>query len=190
MRTYEDFLNFLEEHLQQVSDFIATSDEDFRAVCSAVARFLLSEPFRWESLIDHWPKLPQPTKPSQNELIEFFKNNKGLPLSFKKELDQDDFDCLFQAYNLMYPIFILKDDFYTSIFRNEIRARKYKKIFKESGIIIPRIIEKISRLKKEKSFIDLVRKFTSDLSGFSITLINNKKLLDQVVDKLAGTAAN
>lgn len=185
MKTYEDFLVFLEEHLNHIRDFIPASDKDFRSVCFAVARFLLEEPYRWETLAKDWPKLPQVEKPGEDELVEFYRSRKGLPLSFRKELVANDIDTLYKAYELMQPIFVTKDDFVTSMFRDDIKRRRYKRIFKQSTKKIPRVIEKINRLKNEQSMLELMRKFTADLAGFSLTLINNKKLLDQAVDKLA-----
>jgi hypothetical protein len=185
MKTYEDFLEFLEVHLKHITDFIPGSDRDFRPLCFSVARFLLEEPYRWEKLVADWPQLPTVEKPSRDELLEFYKTNKGLPLSFRKEIKTNDYDTLYKAYELLHPILITKHEFLTGIFREDIAARRFKKIFKESEKKIKRIEEKANLLKNQQSFIELMRKFTKDLSGFSLTLINNKKLLDQAVDKLA-----
>lgn len=185
MKTYEDFLVFLEEHLNHIRDFIPASDKDFRSVCYAIARFLLSEPYRWETLAEEWPRLPGVEKPEEEELVQFYRSRKGLPLSFGKELKANDIDTLYKAYDLMQPIFIGKDDFITAIFRDDIKRRRYKRIFKQSTKKIPRVIDKINRLKRQESMQELMRKFAKDLAGFSLTLINNKKLLDQAVDKLA-----
>lgn len=186
MKTYEDFLAFLEEHLKPINTFIPVSDNDFHPICIAVARFMLSEPYRWESLLDKWPKVPEILKPTEEELTDFFKTRTGLPLSFKKELSNNDYPALYKAYNILFPIIVLKDDFYSSIFRTDILRRRWKTIIKGSDAKIKRIIEKINTFKNEKTFIQLMTKFTGDLSGFSLTLINNKKLLDQVVTKLSG----
>jgi len=185
MKTYEDFLVFLEEHLNHITDFIPNSDKHFRPVCFAVARFLLSEPYRWKSLFSQWPSLPTPPQPSQDQLLEFFNTQKGLNISFKKELTENNLDALYKAYNLLYPILITKHEFLNSIFRPDIRARRFKKIVKESEAKIKRVIEFITLMKHNDNFIQLMEKFTNDLSGFSLTVIDNKKLLDQVVEKLA-----
>ncbi|MGE5342279.1 MAG: hypothetical protein ACM3SY_12455 [Candidatus Omnitrophota bacterium] len=186
MRTYEDFLTFLEKHLTPLTDFIPASDDDFHPICHALARFMLSEPYRWENLLNEWPVLPTNVpKPAENELLDFFKNNKGLPLSFGKELQENQCEKLYTAYNVLYPIFVLKDDFLTSIFRKESHSRKYKKIVREGETKINRIIERINALKTNQEFTQFMSRFTAELSGFSLTLINNKKLLDTVVDKLA-----
>jgi len=184
MKTYEDFLVFLEDHLKSLHDFIPVADEDFHPVCFAVARFLLSEPYRWEKLLDKWPHVPHVKKPEKKELIDFFETHKGLPRSFAKELKEENFDVLHKAHALMYLIFVQKDDFISSIFREDARARKYKKIFNESEKKIKRITEKINGFKHNPEFHKLIKKFTSELAGFSLTLINNNKLLDQTVDKL------
>jgi hypothetical protein len=72
----------------------------------------------------------------------------------------------------------------TSVFRQDIASKRYKTIFKQSEKKIARVIEKINLMKENKSFIQLMQQFTTDLSGFSLTLINNKNLLDQVVTKM------
>lgn len=183
MKTYEEFLTFLEDHLKQLTDFIPITDQDFHPVCFAVARFLLTEPYRWEKLIEAWPNLPEVPKPSKEELIEFFKSQKGLPLSFRKEIKEDNLEVLNEAYQLLYPILVLKDEFLLSIFRTDVIARRFKKVFRESNGKINRIIKKINHFKLNENFLPLVRQFTQDLSGFSLTLINNRKLLDQTVQK-------
>jgi hypothetical protein len=185
MKTYEDFLIFLEEHLKTITDYIPASDGDFHPISFAIARFLLSEPYRWEALVGEWPKIPKVPKPSESELMEFYKKYKGFQLSFRKELKEKNTDVLYKAYYIFYPIFVLKDEFFTSIFREDTHARRYKKIFNGSEMKIFRVTEKINAIKKIPSFHQLMKKFTSELAGFSLTLINNKKLLDQVVDKLA-----
>ncbi len=185
MKTYEDFLKFLEDHLKPFTQFVPASDIDFHAICTAIARFLLSEPYRWEILLNNWPQTPKIPKPSEKELNDFFMKNKGFPVSFRKEIKERNYTVLYQAYDLMYSILILKDEFLTSIFREEILSRKYKKIFKESKPKIKRITAKIDSFKTNKPFLQLITKFTAELAGFSLTVINNKKLLDQVVDKLA-----
>ncbi len=184
MKTYEDFLAFLEAYLNPLSDFIPVTDEDYYPICFALGRFLLSEPYRWEQFKEQWPKLPEAPKPSKSELIDFFKTNKGLPLSFRKELMENNHEVLYKAYDLLYPIMVSKDEFLTSIFRIDIRSRRFKKLFRESDTKIKRIIAKINDLKKRPGFHQFMQRFTQDLCGFSITLINNKKLLDQVVKKL------
>ena len=184
MKTYEDFLVFLEEHLNHMSDFIPVSDRDFHPVCFAIARFLLAEPYRWENLLATWPQLPGVAKPLETELINFFKNQKGLPHSFRKELAEHNLETLYQAYNLLYPALIVKDDFLRSVFREDLLARKYKTLFRESDKKIKRVTEKINQLKNNTDFHPLMQRFTKDLSGFSLTLINNWKLLDQAVGKL------
>jgi hypothetical protein len=184
MKTYEDFLKFLEDHLKPFTQFVPTSDIDFHAICTAIGRFMLSEPYRWETLLSNWPQTPKVPKPSEKELLDFFTNNKGLPVSFRKELKEKNYTALYKAYDLIYSILILKNEFLASIFREEIRSRKYKKIFKESEQKIKRINAKIDSFKTNQSFLQLIKKFTAELAGFSLTLINNKKLLDQVVDIL------
>jgi hypothetical protein len=79
---------------------------------------------------------------------------------------------------------VTKDEFLTSIFREDIINRRFKKIFRNSKTRINRITEKINKLKKNNEVVQLMKRFTKDLSGFSLTLINNKKLLDQAVVKL------
>ncbi|MCP5046140.1 MAG: hypothetical protein GY940_03145 [bacterium] len=190
MKTYEEFLVFLEEHLNHMTDFVPATSSDFHPVCFATARFLLSEPYRWETLMIDWPKLPQVEKPAESQLLDFFKSTKGMPLSFRKELKEKNLDTLYKAYNLLYPICVTKDEFLTSVFRDDISARRYKKIFKQSEKKLDRVTGTINVMKKDKSFIQLMQQFTKDLSGFSLTLINNNKLLDQVVKKMMGAAAN
>jgi hypothetical protein len=184
MKTYEEFLVFLEEHLNHMTDFVPASSKDFYPVCFATARFLLSEPYRWEQMFDEWPKQPEVERPAENELLQFYKTTKGLPLSFRKELKAGDLDTLFDAYTLIHPIIVTKDEFLTSVFREDIRHRRYKKVYKQSKSKIKRVIGKIQLMKKDKNFIGLMQQFTKDLSGFSLTLINNRKLLDQVVTKM------
>ena len=184
MKTYEDFLVFLEQHLDHMSDFIPVSDRDFHPVCYAIARFLLTEPYRWEQLKEQWPQVPEVQKPSESELIDFFKTSKGLPLSYRKELMENDLETLYKAYDLMYPIIVSKDEFLRSIFREDIRKRRYKKIFRESDSKINRVTQKINQMKNNDDFQPLMQRFTRDLSGFSLTLINNRKLLDQIVQEL------
>ncbi len=184
MKTYEEFLVFLEEHLKHMTDFVPASQRIFYPVCFATAWFLLSEPYRWEALIPDWPKLPVVPKPSEKELLDFFKTTKGMVLSFKKELATNDLDTLYKAYDLLYPICITKDDFLNSVFRLDIQARRFKQIFRESETTLAKVLERITTMKSDPSFIRLMQKFTKDLSGYSLTLINNKKLLDQVVLKL------
>jgi len=187
MKTYEDFLVFLEDHLTQMSDFIPVTDRDYHPVCYSIARFLLSESYRWEKLLDTWPQIPEVTQPSEEELLDFFKTNKGLPFSFRKELTEKKFDTLYKAYSLLYPMLITKDEFLRSVFREDLLARRYKKIFRESDKKIKRVMEKINNLKNNKEFQPLMQRFTKDLSGFSLTLINNWKLLDKTVEKLKNT---
>lgn len=184
MKTYEEFLDFLEEHLKHMIDYVPVSSPQFHPVCFATARFLLSEPYRWETLLPDWPKIPVVTKPSETQLLQFFNSTKGMLLSFRKELAGNDLDTLYKAYTILYPICVTKDDFLTSVFRLDIQARRYKKIFKEGDKVLASVIEKINLIKSNTSFIHLMQKFTRDLSGFSLTLINNKKLLDQAVSKL------
>lgn len=184
MKTYEEFLEFLDDHLKSMSDFIPVMDRDYHAVCFATARFLLTEPYRWETLLEKWPETPEVPKPDKKELVQFFKTKKGLPLSFRKELVDKNYDTLYIAYDLLYAILVLKDEFLTSIFRNDARARRFKKVFRESDAKIKRIKDFLQRVKKNNDFLELMRKFTKDLSGFSLTLINNKKLLDQAIKKL------
>lgn len=186
MKTYEEFLVFLEEHLNHMSDFVPVTNKDFHSICYATARFLLCEPFRWEKLIVDWPQLPKVEKPSEEDLIAFYNEHKGLNISFKKELNANDLPTLYKGYNLLHPILVSKDEFLTAIFREDIPNRRYKKIFKASERKITRIIQLINGLKEEDGFHRLMKKFTSDLEGFSLTLINNKRLLDQVVSKFMG----
>lgn len=185
MKSYEDFLVFLEEHLYHISDFISPTDKDFFSVCTATARFLLSEPYRWHDLIKTWPNLPQIEPPTQEQVLEFLNSTKGLKASFRKELENNDRESLKEAYNLLFPILVLKDDFLASVYRKEIQSRRFKTIFRESKKKIPRVIKYIDRMKNDENFLQLMEKFTRDLSGFSLTIINNRKLLDQVVNKLA-----
>lgn len=107
MKTYEDFLVFLDDHLKSMTDFIDASHRDFHAICAATGRFLLSEPYRWEKLLEKWPELPEVPKPGEKELLEFFKSRKGLPLSFRKELKTNDLDTLYKAYDFLYAVLVL-----------------------------------------------------------------------------------
>ncbi|MCP5108279.1 MAG: hypothetical protein GY950_33140 [bacterium] len=184
MKTYEEFLVFLDDHLKSMSDFIPVTDKDFHAICTATARFLLSEPFRWEKLLPDWPKEPEVPKPGEKEMLEFFKTNKGMPLSFRKELMANDLDTLYKAYYLFFAILVLKDEFLVSVFRDDVRARRYKKVFKQSERKLTRIEDFINEMKSNENFLSLMRKFTKDLEGFSLTLINNKNLLDQAIKKI------
>jgi hypothetical protein len=184
MKTYEEFLDFLQEHLNHMTDFVPAANSEFHPVCFATARFLLSEPYRWETLISDWPKISEVPKPSETELLDFFKTTKGMALSFRKELAANDLDTLHKAYTLLYPICVTKDEFLTSVFRMHIQARRFKRIFKEGEKTLAVVQERINTMKSNASFIRLMQKFTKDLSGFSLTLINNKKLLDQAVLKL------
>lgn len=184
MKTYEDFLLFLEKHLKQMATLVPVTDQDFYPFCTAVSRFLLSEPYRWEKLIEEWPILPEVAKPSQDELLNFFNQTKRLPISFKKELMENDYETLYLAYNLMQPILIRKDEFLTSIFREDIQHHRYKKIFGQSQSKIKRITKTINQMKKNQDFIKLAKQFTTDLSGFSLTLINNQNLLEQALKKM------
>jgi len=182
MKTYEEFLEFLETHLNHMSDFVPVDSKDFHAVCYATASFLLAEPYRWEKLLPEWPKLPQVEKPEESELLEFFEK-KGMSVSFGKELKANDLDTLYNAYDLLFPCLVLKDDFLTAVFREDLPRRRYKKIFKQSNRKIERVVNTINSLKIRDEFIALMKQFTADLEGFSLTLINNKRLLDQVVQK-------
>lgn len=186
MKTYEEFIVFLEEHLNHMTDFVPASSKDFYPVCYATARFLLSEPYRWEQLFDDWPKMPEVEKPGQDELLGFYKSTKGLPPSFRKELKENDLETMYDAYNLLHPIIVTKDEFLTSVFREDIKHKRYKKIYRRGKGKIKRITKTIDKMKKDKKFIGLMQQFTKDLSGFSLTLINNRNLLDQVVIKMAG----
>ncbi len=184
MKTYEEFVEFLEEHLNHMTDFLAVSDKDFHPVCFATARFLLDEPYNWEKKMAQWPTVPQTPKPSQEELLNFFNTTKGMKVSFRKELKENNMEVLYNAYQLLFPSLVVKDEFLTSIFRDDLKHRRYKKVFKQSTKKIPRVIKHINGLKTEESFIALMRQFTKDLSGFSLTLINNRKLLEQAIDNL------
>jgi len=185
MKTYEDFLVFLEEHLNHITDFIEPTDKDFFSVCTATARFLLSEPYRWRDLMKNWPQIPTVEKPSESQLIDFFTTTKGLKLSFRKELKENNLGMMYDAYTLLFPTLVLKDEFLSSVFRQDLQARRYKKIFLQHQKKITRVMEFINRMKEDDNFLELMETFTADLSGFSLTIINNKKLLDQVVNKLA-----
>lgn len=184
MKTYEEFLVFLDDHLKSMSDFIPMKDKNFHAICFATGRFLLSEPYRWESLIGKWFNPPEVAKPGEGELLDFFKNTVGLPLSFRKELQTGDLDTLYRAYEILFPILILKDEFLSSIFREDIRARRFKKVFRQYSRKIKKVKEFVDGVKDNEEFLELMRKFTKDLEGFSLTLINNKKLLDQAIKKI------
>ncbi len=184
MKTYEDFLAFLNEHLKSMTDFVAATDKDFHPICFATGRFLLQEPYRWEKLMDQWLEAPQVETPDDNQCLEFYQLNKRLANSFRKELKGDDLDTLHKAYRLFYPILVLKSEFVSSIFREDILAHRYKKVFRESKAKVDRIKAFITEKKEDKAFLELMRKFTKDLEGFSLTLINNKKLLDQAIKKI------
>lgn len=185
MKTYEEFLVFLEEHLSHMTDFVPASSKDFYPVCYAAARFLLSEPYRWEQLFEDWPKLPVVEKPGQDALLDFYKTTPGLPLSFRKELKENDLETMYDAYNLLYPIIVTKDEFLTSVFREDLKHRRFKKIYRQSKGKIKRVTKTIDKMKKDQNFISLMKQFTKDLSGFSLTLINNRKLLDQVITNMS-----
>ncbi|MCP4219287.1 MAG: hypothetical protein GY765_31930 [bacterium] len=184
MKTYEDFLVFLDDHLKSMTDFIPASHNDFHAICYATARLLLAEPYRWEKLIDQWMEKPGVEKPEQEQLLEFYATTKGLPLSFRKELKADDYETLHRGYELLFPLIVQKHEFLHSIFRDDVRARRFKKVFKESEKKIERVRDFISEKIKEESFLGLMKKFTKDLEGFSLTLINNLNLLDQAIKKI------
>lgn len=184
MKTYEEFLVFLDDHLKSMSDFIPVTDKDFHAVCLATGRFLLSEPYRWETLMEKWFQAPEVEKPGKDELLDFFKKRKGMPLSFRKELLAGDLDTLYKAYELLFPILVTKDEFLSSIFRDDIKARRYKKVFRQNERKIKRVRDFVNTMKENADFLELMRKFTKDLEGFSLTLINNKNLLDQAIKKI------
>lgn len=184
MKTYEEFLVFLDDHLKSMSDFIPMKDKNFHAICFATGRFLLSEPYRWESLMGKWFEAPKVAEPGKEELLEFFKNTKGLPLSFRKELETEDWDTLYKGYEILYPILVLKNEFLSSIFREDIRFRRFKKVFRQHKRKIKKVKEFVDKVKGNKEFLELMRKFTKDLEGYSLTLINNKKLLDQAIKKI------
>lgn len=183
MKTYEEFLEFLNEHLKNMSDFIPVSDPDFHSVCFATGRFLLTEPYRWEEKLKNWPVIPKTEKPEEKQLLDFFQVS-GLRKSFNKELNENNQEILHKAYELFFPIIISKDEFMISLFRDDLKARRYKKIFRSAGQKIDRVTDFINRHKTNSQFLELMRKFTHDLSGFSLTLINNKKLLDQAIDTI------
>lgn len=184
MKTYEEFLVFLDDHLKSMSDFVPMKDKNFHAICFATGRFLLSEPYRWETLIEEWFEAPEVAKPGKEEMLEFYKNTKGLPLSFRKELETGDLDTLYKAYEILFPIIVLKNEFLSSIFREDIRARRFKLVFRQHKRRIKKVKEFVDGVKNNKEFLELMRKFTKDLEGFSLTLINNKKLLDQAIKKI------
>ncbi|MCP4152904.1 MAG: hypothetical protein GY757_34545 [bacterium] len=185
MKTYEDFLLFLDDHLKSMTDFIPASDKDFHAICITTGRLLLSEPYRWEKLLDEWMTLPEVTVPGNDELLEFFTSKKGFKLSFRKELLAKDYETMGNAYKIIYPLLVIKHEFLSSIFRDDIKARRFKQIYKESGKKIIRVRNFItSRVKDDVKFLELMQKFTKDLEGFSLTLINNKNLLDQAIKKI------
>lgn len=183
MKTYEEFLVFLDDHLKSMSDFIAVTDKDFHAICYTTGRFLLSEPYRWETLLEKWFQRPEVEKPGKDELLDFFKR-KGMPLSFRKELSGNDMDTLYEAYDLLFPILVTKDEFLSSVFRDDIKARRYKKVFRQSKRKLKRVQDFVAANKTNDDFLELMRKFTKDLEGFSLTLINNKNLLDQAIKKI------
>lgn len=184
MKTYEEFLVFLDDHLKSMSDFIPVKDKDFHAVCFTLGRFLLSEPYRWEELLNDWPKMPQVVKPGEKELLEFFNTHKGMKLSFRKELKNNDIDALYKAYDWLFPMLVTKDDFLSSVFRDDIKARRFKKVLRQAEKKVKRVTEFVDVYKKDAKFLELMRQFTTDLSGFSLTLINNKNLLDQAIKKI------
>jgi hypothetical protein len=184
MKTYEEFLVFLDDHLKCMSDFISVKDKNFHAICFATGRFLLSEPYRWETLMEKWFESPEVVKPEKEEMLAFFKNTKGLPFSFRKELETGDMDTLYMAYDILFPILVLKNEFLSSIFREDIRAWRFKKVFRQHKRKIKKVKEFIDGVKNNNEFLDLMRKFTRDLEGYSLTLINNKKLLDQAIKKI------
>jgi len=181
MKTYEEFLEFLKEHLKEFIKIFPVNDEDFFPLVFAFARFLLSEPYRWNELIKDWPEIKRVNEDDEKNILEFFNKTKGMKLSFRKELMNRDLDTLKDAYSLFYPMIELRDNFLNSIFRLDIKSRRYKKIYRESSEKISRIIKKINQLKEDERIIPLIKKFTSDLSGFSLTLINNKNLLEQAI---------
>lgn len=184
MKTYEDFLVFLDDHLKSMTDFIPARHRDFHAVCAATGRFLLSEPYRWEKLLPEWPKEPEVERPGKDEMLAFFKEHKGLTVSFRKELAAGDMEALGKAYDLMFSILVLKDELLTSVFREDIKRRRYKRIYRMSTTRLKRVEAFIDKNKGNEAFLDLMRKFTRDLEGFSLTLINNRNLLHQAIDKI------
>lgn len=184
MKTYEEFLVFLDDHLKSMSDFIAVTDRDFHAVCFTTGRFLLSEPYRWETLMNNWFQAPEVEKPGKEELLAFFNERKGMSRSFRKELMANDLETLYKAYDLLFPLLVTKDEFLTSIFRDDIKAQRYKKVFRQSKRKIKRVGDFVNKMKTNGDFLELMRKFTKDLEGFSLTLINNKNLLDQAIKKI------
>ncbi len=191
MKTYEEFLVFLDDHLRSMTNFIPATHKDFHSICYATGRFLLSEPYRWEQLLANWPVTPEdPPKISNEELRDYFTKTKGMPLSFRKELKENDYQKLQTAYNFLFHLLIGKDEFLTAVFRDEIVARRFKRILKQKDKKLKRVLEFLNSMKGNEAFLELMRKFTKDLSGFSLTLINNKHLLDQAIKKIEGKTDN
>jgi hypothetical protein len=186
MKTYEDFLQFLKSHIREFSRFVPVGDEDFHSFMYALCRFLLSEPYRFQTLLPDWPQIAIPEKPSDDALLGFFKEHKGLPRSFAKELKAGDLTTLRQAYAILFPICVQKDDFTSAIFRKESKSRKYKAIVAAFPSRFGRLQKRFAGLKKDPNFLRVIEAFTKDLTGFSLTLIQNRNLLDQAVAEVAG----
>lgn len=181
MKTYEDFLLFLRSHLGGFRKHFAGEEPDAYHLLFAVARFLLSEPYRWQSLLTEWPHPVHADQRSDDEVRQFFQQHKGLPASFRKELQNDDLAALHRAYAVLFPMLTLKDEFSSAIFREEVRSRRYKAICREYPLRSQRVARKLKHLTQNHDFRRQMESFTKDLHGFSLTLIQNKNLLDQAV---------
>ncbi len=183
MKTYEDFLRFLKEHIRVFGRFVPGTDPDSIPFIQSVCRFLLSEPYRFQTLLEDWPSVTVPEKPDRTVLLAFFKEHKGLPLSFRKELQAGDETALRTAYRALFPVLVRKEEFCCSVFREEIKKRKFKTVARQFDERTDRIRKKVGGLKKNPDFIQALTAFTKDLQGFSLTLIQNKNLLDQAISE-------
>jgi hypothetical protein len=185
MKTYQEFLDYLKVFLKDFSTCLPVRDPDYAAIAFALARFLIADQYRWHAKLAAWPELPTVALPSDKEVVTFFSQHKGLPLSFRQELAARRMGPLRQAYAVLFPMLVLKHDFVAAIFRADLKARRFKAILRGYEARLGVISAKIAGLKRTPEFNAVCKRFTDHLVGYSLTLLQNKKLLDEALEAIA-----
>ncbi|HNX96626.1 MAG TPA: hypothetical protein PKK12_03005 [Candidatus Aminicenantes bacterium] len=181
MKTYEEFLEYLTDQLRQASPLLSPDDDDFYPAAFTLLRFLLSEPYRWESRLASWPPPPRQSEIPETELLSFFSSHKGLLVSFGTEWRQRNFPPLRAAHAVLFPLLVEKDDLATALYWDGGRSRRFKQVVRDLPERATRVREKLAGLTRDPRFLPFAREFVAGLMGFSLTLLSNRLLLDQAI---------
>jgi len=181
VKTYEEFLEYLTTRLRQASPLLSPNDDDFYPAAFTLLRFLLAEPYRWESRLADWPAPPRRPEVPESELLSFFSSHKGLLVSFGAEWRQRNLPPLRAAHAVLFPLLIEKDDLATALYWDGGRSRRFKQVVRDLPERAARVREKLTVLTRDPRFFPFAGEFVAGLKGFSLTLLQNRLLLDQAI---------